>query len=73
MPQTRRKSASAAKKSPKKAARTSPLGTLPEWNLDDLYPGIDSPAASTFAQSWAAFRVCSASFARTSDNGKTRP
>lgn len=25
------------------AARKSPLGKLPEWNLDDLYPGIDSP------------------------------
>src|SRR5690606_38902918 len=22
----------------------SRLGALPEWNLDDLYPGIDSPA-----------------------------
>jgi len=25
------------------SARKSKLGPLPEWNLDDLYPGIDSP------------------------------
>lgn len=25
------------------AARAEGLGTLPEWNLDDLYPGMDSP------------------------------
>jgi oligoendopeptidase F len=25
------------------SARKPKLGTLPEWNLDDLYPGIDSP------------------------------
>ena len=24
-------------------ARKSPLGSLPEWNLNDLYPGLDSP------------------------------
>jgi oligoendopeptidase F len=30
---------------PAPAAGTSAgLGTLPEWNLDDLYPGMDSPA-----------------------------
>ena len=37
-----------AKKDPKKAASKprsgSRLGQLPEWNLDDLYPGMDSPA-----------------------------
>ena len=28
----------------KTASKTAPkLGALPEWNLDDLYPGIDSP------------------------------
>jgi oligoendopeptidase F len=27
----------------KKSKTTSKLGALPEWNLDDLYPGIDSP------------------------------
>jgi oligoendopeptidase F len=35
-----------AKPSPKKtpAAFSAKLGALPEWNLTDLYPGIDSPA-----------------------------
>ena len=28
----------------KKPAKSSRLSALPEWNLDDLYPGIDSPA-----------------------------
>ena len=37
-----------AKRAAKKSARSSAgsaskLGALPEWNLDDLYPGIDSP------------------------------
>ena len=27
----------------KKAAPSSKLGSLPEWNLNDLYPGLDSP------------------------------
>jgi oligoendopeptidase F len=27
----------------KKPARTTKLGVLPEWNLNDLYPGLDSP------------------------------
>jgi oligoendopeptidase F len=27
----------------KKPAKPSKLGALPEWNLDDLYPGLDSP------------------------------
>jgi oligoendopeptidase F len=27
----------------KKPAKTSKLGSLPEWNLTDLYPGLDSP------------------------------
>jgi len=27
----------------KKPAKTSKLGALPEWNLTDLYPGLDSP------------------------------
>jgi len=27
----------------KKPAKTSKLGALPEWNLNDLYPGLDSP------------------------------
>jgi oligoendopeptidase F len=39
MPQTPRKSARPAAK---KAAGKPKLGELPEWNLDDLYPGIDS-------------------------------
>ena len=32
---------SPAKPAPKPAPK---LGALPEWNLDDLYPGLDSPA-----------------------------
>src|ERR1035438_6697547 len=33
-----------AKSSPRKKPTKSPkLGVLPEWNLDDLYPGLDSP------------------------------
>src|SRR5665811_2537161 len=33
-----------AKSSPRKRPTKSPkLGALPEWNLDDLYPGLDSP------------------------------
>ncbi|WP_334174675.1 M3 family oligoendopeptidase [Pseudoxanthobacter sp.] len=28
------------------AAAAGGLGTLPEWNLDDLYPGLDSPQVS---------------------------
>ena len=27
----------------KKPTRTTKLGVLPEWNLNDLYPGLDSP------------------------------
>jgi len=27
-----------------KNSKTPKLGALPQWNLDDLYPGIDSPA-----------------------------
>jgi oligoendopeptidase F len=35
---------SSAKKSAKPATKTAhKLGALPEWNLSDLYPGIDSP------------------------------
>src|SRR5882672_4049674 len=30
-------------KTSKKLKKPSKLGALPEWNLDDLYPGIDSP------------------------------
>jgi oligoendopeptidase F len=33
-----------AKKSVKTASGAAKLGALPEWNLNDLYPGIDSPA-----------------------------
>src|SRR3954462_11798724 len=33
----------AAKAAAKTAAKTSRLGELPEWNLADLYPAIDSP------------------------------
>jgi oligoendopeptidase F len=36
-----------AKSSSKKSVKAAPksaLGALPEWNLDDLYPGMDSPA-----------------------------
>jgi oligoendopeptidase F len=33
-----------AKSASQKSAATSPkLGELPEWNLNDLYPGLDSP------------------------------
>src|ERR1019366_9114666 len=33
-----------AKSLPRKKPTKSPkLGALPEWNLDDLYPGLDSP------------------------------
>jgi oligoendopeptidase F len=33
-----------AKSSPRKKPTKAPkLGALPEWNLDDLYPGLDSP------------------------------
>ena len=31
------------KKSATKPPKSSKLGALPEWNLNDLYPGIDSP------------------------------
>jgi oligoendopeptidase F len=31
------------KKSANKPSKPSKLGALPEWNLNDLYPGIDSP------------------------------
>ena len=35
---------SATKKKPVKATKGDPkLGRLPEWDLKDLYPGIDSP------------------------------
>jgi oligoendopeptidase F len=34
---------SAPKKSAKPAAKSPKLGALPEWNLADLYPAIDSP------------------------------
>jgi oligoendopeptidase F len=30
-------------KSAKKLKKAGKLGVLPEWNLDDLYPGLDSP------------------------------
>jgi oligoendopeptidase F len=30
-------------KSVKKLKKAGKLGVLPEWNLDDLYPGLDSP------------------------------
>jgi oligoendopeptidase F len=36
----------AAKKPVRKAARAKP-GKLPEWNLADLYPGIDAPEVKT--------------------------
>src|ERR1700690_2777777 len=33
-----------AKSSPRKKPTKSPkLGALPEWDLNDLYPGLDSP------------------------------
>src|SRR5258708_6278823 len=34
---------SAPKKSAKPVAKSPKLGALPEWNLADLYPAIDSP------------------------------
>src|SRR3954465_5096547 len=34
---------SAPKKSAKPAAKSAKPGALPEWNLADLYPAIDSP------------------------------
>jgi oligoendopeptidase F len=40
----RRATLKKSKKNPKKRAEKKPkLGTLPQWNLDDLYPGMDSP------------------------------
>ena len=44
MPRTaaKKNAASAAKRPAKRA--TSPLGALPEWNLADLYSGLDDPA-----------------------------
>jgi oligoendopeptidase F len=36
--------AMAKSSSRKKPAKSPRLSALPEWNLDDLYPGIDSPA-----------------------------
>ena len=32
-----------ARQDPPRPPKPSKLGALPEWNLDDLYPGIDSP------------------------------
>jgi oligoendopeptidase F len=43
----RRKAAQSAARKPARHAKPrggSGLGQLPEWNLDDLYPGMDSPA-----------------------------
>ena len=30
-------------KAAKKSSKSPKLGALPEWDLDDLYPGLDSP------------------------------
>src|SRR5262245_14123874 len=35
---------SAATKTTPKSAASKPLGTLPEWNLADLYAAMDAPA-----------------------------
>jgi oligoendopeptidase F len=43
MPKTARKTA-ARRPAGLKSAHRSPLGTLPEWNLNDLYSGLDDPA-----------------------------
>ncbi len=44
MPPTARKKARSASKTASRPRGVSRLGLLPEWNLDDLYPGMDSPA-----------------------------
>ena len=36
--------AMAKRASLRKSKKPSKLGALPEWNLADLYPGMDSPA-----------------------------
>ena len=41
------KSLSMFRRKPKMSAKPTPavgLGPLPEWNLDDLYPSMQSPA-----------------------------
>jgi oligoendopeptidase F len=43
MPKTARKTA-ARRPAGLKSAHRSPLGALPEWNLNDLYSGLDDPA-----------------------------
>jgi oligoendopeptidase F len=43
MPQTRQKFSRPAAKKAAQLRSKSKLGDLPEWNLDDLYPGLDSP------------------------------
>jgi len=43
MPQTCQKFARPAARSGAHPRGKSKLGDLPEWNLDDLYPGLDSP------------------------------
>ena len=36
---------SATRKTPNATPKSdNKIGKLPEWNLDDLYPGMDSPA-----------------------------
>ncbi|MBV8241417.1 MAG: oligoendopeptidase F, partial [Hyphomicrobiales bacterium] len=42
-PQAKRAVAQRAPKSPPKSRPPSRLGVLPEWNLADLYAGIDDP------------------------------
>ena len=46
-----------------KPKQTAELGTLPEWNLDDLYPSIDSPAfASDLAKAAAECKSFNAAY-----------
>jgi oligoendopeptidase F len=62
----------------KKPSPTRKLGQLPEWNLKDLYPGIDSPelkwdlenAETRAAEFETAFKGKLASLAAGPDSGK---
>ena len=45
-----RKSTAQRKPAPRKSAAESKAGKLPEWNLSDLYSGIDAPEVTTDLQ-----------------------
>ena len=44
------KSAAQRKSNPKKSAAAPKAGKLPEWNLSDLYSGIDAPEVAADLQ-----------------------